>query len=233
MTPPVMTVPAQGRTSKSELAYTYLRDRITRRVLGPGYRLVLQTIADELGVSVVPVREAVRRLEAEGLITTERNVGARVAMLDTNGFLATIEALGVVESAAIALSVPHLGRAELDEAYAVNERMRHLLSDFSPRTFTALNRQFHTILSSRCPNGVLLDLVGKCWTQLELLRDSTFAFIPDRALGSVQEHSRLLELIEAGATDVELAARSHLQGTMRALKDLRDREGAQLNALQL
>ena len=44
---------------------------------GPGYRLVLGTIAKDLGISVVPVREAIRRLEAEGLVTFERNVGAR------------------------------------------------------------------------------------------------------------------------------------------------------------
>ena len=63
--------------SKSELAYSWIRSRIEEGAFVPGYRLVLGAIAKELDISVVPVREAIRRLEAEALVTFERNVGAR------------------------------------------------------------------------------------------------------------------------------------------------------------
>ncbi|MEG2577897.1 MAG: GntR family transcriptional regulator, partial [Glutamicibacter sp.] len=62
--------------SKSEAAYQLVSERIVNGAYSPGYRLVLGTIADELGCSVVPVREAIRRLEAEGLVHFTRNVGA-------------------------------------------------------------------------------------------------------------------------------------------------------------
>ena len=65
--------------SKAETAYAWIRERIRTREYEPGYRLVLSTIAEALEVSVVPVREAIRQLEAEGLVTYERNVGARVS----------------------------------------------------------------------------------------------------------------------------------------------------------
>ncbi|HWV76031.1 MAG TPA: GntR family transcriptional regulator, partial [Isoptericola sp.] len=65
--------------SKSQRAYAYLRERIEDGRFVPGYRLVLAQLAGELDMSVVPVREAIRRLEAEGLVTFERNVGAQVA----------------------------------------------------------------------------------------------------------------------------------------------------------
>ena len=68
--------------SKSERAYAWLGERIASREFGPGYRLVLGDIARELDMSVVPVREAIRRLEAEGLVTFERNEGARVSMVN-------------------------------------------------------------------------------------------------------------------------------------------------------
>ena len=55
----------------------------------PGYRLVLGSIAKDLGFSVVPVREAIRRLEAEGLVKFERNVGATVAGIDPTEYLYT------------------------------------------------------------------------------------------------------------------------------------------------
>src|SRR5688500_10456065 len=88
-----------GALSKSQLAYDYLRDRIALHELSPGYRLVLQGIADELAMSVVPVREAIRRLEAEGLVTYERNVGARVAMVDEHGYVDALQARRLVEGA--------------------------------------------------------------------------------------------------------------------------------------
>ena len=72
--------------SKSEQAYAWVRSRIISRAFVPGYRLVLGAIAGELDMSVVPVREAIRRLEAEGLVTFERNIGAHVALVDESEY---------------------------------------------------------------------------------------------------------------------------------------------------
>ena len=81
--------------SKSQQAYRYVRDRIDDGRFVPGYRLVLGAIAKDLGVSVVPVREAIRLLEAEGLVTFERNVGAQVALLEKAEYLYTMQTLAV------------------------------------------------------------------------------------------------------------------------------------------
>ena len=70
--------------SKSERAYRLIRSRIDSGQYVPGYRLVLAPIAAELDMSVVPVREAIRRLEAEQLVTFERNVGAQVSLVKEN-----------------------------------------------------------------------------------------------------------------------------------------------------
>ncbi|MFI2363694.1 GntR family transcriptional regulator [Promicromonospora sp. NPDC019610] len=212
-----------GEISKSQVAYTYLRDRIARRDLGPGYRLVLRTIADELAMSVVPVREAIRRLEAEGLVTFERNVGARVAMIDERGYVEAMQALGVVEGAATGLSAPAISAADLDRAAEVNDRLRSLLDHFDPHAFTALNRQFHSVLFESCPNALLLDMVHRGWAQLSGLRDSTFAFVPGRAHDSVAEHAHILDLIrdQADPLEIEIAARDHRWATMQAFLDSR------------
>ena len=70
---------ATATLAKSELVYRELRGHILSGRYVAGYRLVLNQIARELGVSSVPVREAIRRLEAEKLITFTRNVGAEVS----------------------------------------------------------------------------------------------------------------------------------------------------------
>ena len=212
-----------GALSKSQLAYDYLRDRIALHELSPGYRLVLQSIADELAMSVVPVREAIRRLEAEGLVTYERNVGARVAMVDEMGYVDAMQALGVVEGAATGLSAPRISTADLARASEVNEHLRSLLDHFDPHAFTALNRQFHSVLFESCPNPLLLDMVHRGWAQLSGLRDSTFAFVPGRAHDSVAEHTHILDLIarRADPLEIEIAARNHRWATMQAFLDTR------------
>ncbi|WP_378144376.1 GntR family transcriptional regulator [Cnuibacter sp. UC19_7] len=204
--------------SKSEQAYAWIRERIIAHEYQPGFRLVLQTIADALEVSVVPVREAIRRLEAEGLVSFERNVGARVALVDESEYVHTMQTLGLVEGLATALSSPLLKPADLERASAVNDRMHALLDDFDPHEFTRLNQEFHSVLYEPCPNPHILDLVHRGWGRLAGIRDSTFAFVPGRATHSVEEHVEILDLIRDGADpiDVELAARHHRWRTMDA-----------------
>ncbi|MEV7552038.1 GntR family transcriptional regulator [Amycolatopsis sp. NPDC089917] len=220
-----MAEEAVKTTSKSELAYEWLRERIARHEYGPGYRLVLAEIAGALDMSVVPVREAIRRLEAERLVTFERNVGARVAMVDQNEYVHAMQTLGVVEGVATALSAPGLSEEDVAKARQVNERMIALLDHFDAHEFTALNQRFHSLLFECCPNPQILDLVHQGWTRLSGLRDSTFAFVPDRAHQSVEEHEQILRLIseKADPLDIEFAARNHRWATMQAFLDARER----------
>ena len=207
--------------SKSERAYRFLRERIDDGRYVPGYRLVLAQIAAELEVSVVPVREAIRRLEAEGLVTFERNVGAQVALQKEAEYLHTMQTLSLVEGFATALSAPLLTADQLARAREVNERMHRTLEDFDPHRFTGLNREFHAILVEPCPNPHVLDLVHRGWNRMRVLRDSSFAFVPGRARDSVAEHARILDLIEQGADplEIELAARRHKAATLDAVLD--------------
>ena len=204
--------------SKSQQAYDWLKDRIADREYAPGYRLVLAAIATELDMSVVPVREAIRRLEAEGLVTFERNVGAHVAMIDDSQYRHSMETLAVLEGAATALAARRLTEADLRRARQINRRLVQTLDRFEPRAFTALNQEFHAILFGPCPNPRLLDLVTVEWARLGQLRDSTFSFVPGRAQESVREHEDIVDLIEAGAPlpDIESAARQHRSATLTA-----------------
>ena len=210
------TVTAAG--SKSQQAYEAVKARIVEGTYTPGYRLVLASLAKDLGFSVVPVREAIRRLEAEGLVKFERNVGATVAGIDPTEYLYTMQTLSIVEGAATALSAPLVGEADVARARAVNQKMRECLDHFDPVRFTQLNQDFHSVLFEHCPNPHILDLVHRGWNRLGSLRSSTFRFVPGRAHDSVDEHEALLQLIEAGAdaATIEKAARLHRSATLDA-----------------
>jgi len=204
--------------SKSQHAYTWIRDRIGRHEYTPGYRLVLGAIADELGMSVVPVREAIRRLEAEGLVTFERNVGARVSVVDEDQYVYTMQTLSLVEGYATALAAPLVTGDDLARAEEINDRMQRLIEHFDAHTFTQLNHQFHQVLYAPCPNPHILELVDRSWSRLSGLRDTSFAQIPDRPRHSVEEHTQILTLVrdQADPTQIELATRRHRLRTLDA-----------------
>lgn len=205
--------------SKSERAYRLIRDRIDSGQYVPGYRLVLAPIANELGMSVVPVREAIRRLEAEQLVTFERNVGAQVALIKETEYLHTMQTLALVEGSATALAAPGITQDQIERARAINETMRETLSAFDPQRFTALNLEFHSVLFESCPNPHILDLVHRGWNRMKVLRNSSFSFVPGRAQESVEEHEQILRLIEQGASsvEIEMAARAHRTATLDAV----------------
>lgn len=205
-------------TSKSDVAYDWIRQRITSGAYGPGYRLVLTSLAAELAMSVVPVREAIRHLTAEGLVTFERNVGARVAMVDASQYRYAMQVISVMESAATALAAPLLTAADLTRARELNQVMRSGLADFDSRLFSALNQEFHHTLYVKCPNPRLLELVEVEWARLGHLRDSIFTFVPGRPPESVREHDALIALIESRAEhgEIEQAVRRHRTGSLDA-----------------
>lgn len=205
--------------SKVDRAYDLIRGRILSGAFTPGYRLVLGVLAKELGVSTVPVREAVRRLEAENLVEVVRNVGATVRGLDPVEYRWAVETLAVVEGAATGMAAAHLPPEGLAEARRLNNAMRDGLDDFDPLRHTRLNQQFHRVLADPCPNPHLLDLVERGWARVATLRSSVFSFVPDRAVESVREHDGLLELIARGATaaEIETAARAHRAATLQAV----------------
>lgn len=205
-------------SAKSQLAYETIKSRILDGSYGPGYRLVLDQLARELDVSPVPVREAIRRLQAEELVQFERNVGARVPPIDRVAYRHAMETLAIVEGAATGLSAHLLTPADLDLAADLNERMRRSLDDFTPHAFTALNAAFHEVLYTPCPNPQLAELVRRSWTRLSSIRDTSFTVIPGRARQSVAEHDDLLALLRTGAAaaEVEHAARTHRLATLDA-----------------
>ncbi|WP_017793518.1 GntR family transcriptional regulator [Leucobacter salsicius] len=205
--------------SKSERAYNLIRSRIDSGQYVPGYRLVLAPIAAELDMSVVPVREAIRRLEAEQFVTFERNVGAQVSLVKETEYLHTMQTLALVEGSATGLAAPHITPDQIRRARAINQTMRESLTAFDPQSFTALNLEFHSVLFETCPNPHILDLVHRGWNRMKVLRNSSFSFVPGRANESVNEHDRLLDLIEQGAEplEVELMAREHRIATLDAV----------------
>jgi len=215
--------------SKSELVYQDLRRRIIEGDFSTGFRLVLSRLADEYDVSAVPVREALRRLEAEGLVRYTQNVGAEVVGVDSGDYAETMQVVATLEGLATGLAAPLLTAEQLEQARGLNREMRAVLTHLDPVLFTTLNMRFHRLLCGACPNVHLNDLLDREWDRLAQVRRSTFSYVPERSLTSVEEHEQMLEMIADGAPTQQLEAlvREHKLRTMQRFlaSDSGHREG--------
>lgn len=206
--------------NKQERAYTVIRQRILDGTYGPGHRLVIDALARELGVSPVPVREAIRRLEAEGWVVYRPHSGAEVAPVDAGQWEATMSVLALLEGYASAQAAGHLGPADLDRLREINAGMEQALRDVDVMAFSRLNRQFHFTIYQRCPNAYLVELLQQTWDRLDRIRSTIFRYIPHRGWESIQEHARLIEMYEHGEPPetIERLAREHKLRTVEAYR---------------
>lgn len=137
-----------------------LRARILAGTLAAGERVNQDRMAAELGVSHIPVREALRSLESEGLVTFHPRRGFFVAVLSTDDAKELGEMRAVLEGLAVRLAVPHATEADLEAAGAQIE-----LSDGaeSPAVWSEANWRFHRLLYSPCRCTRLLETLEGLW----------------------------------------------------------------------
>lgn len=208
-----------GKTSKADIAYSWLRERIIEGVYGPGYRVVIDQLVRETGISSIPWREAIRRLEAEGWIQVVPQVGARITTFEPNAYAQTMQVLARLEGYATALALPNVTPDMVQAAFEVNQNMAKALEDFDPVRFTQLNREFHFILYEHCGDAHLYSLITNEWSRLDVIRRASSALVPGRARASVVEHEALLNLLSDGRNvdAVEAAARQHKLNSLQAV----------------
>ena len=202
--------------NKQERTYEILRDRIHNGAYPPMARLNIDALAREFGVSPIPVREALRRLEAQGWVQFKPNAGAIVSPVDATSWEQAMVALAILEGAATAEAQRHLRKPDFT-------RLRKIAADMEsqddPVRFGKLNRRLHEAIVARCGNACLLDLLSQTHDRLDRVRATMFAYLPERAAEAAREHVRLIELLESGdPAEVERYARWHKLQTVEAYR---------------
>jgi len=206
--------------NKQERVYNALRERVLSGAYGPGYRLVIDRIAEEFGVSALPVREAIRRLEAEGLAVFRPNAGAQVTPADPAQFEESLTVLAVLEGFATAEAAKTMSDKDLAALERETDTMVACMESLDVLGFGSANQRFHQIIYERCGNPQLLALLQDVARQLDAIRRTVFTHIPYRGLSSIEDHRRLVALIRAGApsAEIEAAAREHKLHTVAAFR---------------
>jgi len=216
-----VTAKTEESVTKQERVYRVVRERILSGTYGPGYRVVIDALAGEFGVSALPVREAIRRLEAEGLVIFRPNAGAHVAPADPGLFDEEMTVLAVLEGYATALAASKLTKTDIKRLSTLTDSMVEAIERLDPLSFGRLNQEFHAVIYERCPNSALVDLLRDVARRLDAIRRTVFVQIPYRGAESVAEHRRLISLISAGAaaTEIEAVAREHKLNTVSSFRE--------------
>ncbi|MHA6345647.1 GntR family transcriptional regulator [Roseivivax sp. CAU 1761] len=197
---------------QGQQTYRRLLDEIRQGRLTSGDRLREIELSERLGVSRTPVREAIRQLEADGLITHVPRQGATIRALDYAEVMELYEMRAVLEGTAARLAARAASALEIEELAALNDELAGLGTD--PRA-VELNRQFHAALLDAAKNRFLARSMQSLQRALMILGPTTLTE-PDRAAAAVTEHRAVLEALAArdGAA-AEAAMRAHIEAAQR------------------
>jgi DNA-binding GntR family transcriptional regulator len=210
--------------NRTEAAYSILKERLFDGTYVPGYRIVINQLVRETGISAIPWREAIRRLVAEGWLETIRNVGPRVATFDADVYDQSVQVLARLEGYVTAVASGLLAAGDLATAREINTKMEAALADFDPISLSTLNREFHFIFYDKSGDEHLSRLIRNEWNRVDLIRRGALRSIPERARDVVREHEALLDLIEGDAPleQIEEAAAIHRLSTLKVLSERSD-----------
>lgn len=212
------------KIKKKQKAYEFIRAQILEGKYDPGFRIVADRVARELDLSVIPVREAIQQLEADGFIQVIPYSGAVVQLINECDYQETMDVLAILEGVATARAVNHLTPEEICELENLNKSMNEALYNFEFELFTQLNREFHNAINNKCDNLYLIDRLSQAWQRIRQVVQAGFAFAPQRLRESVAEHDQLIKLIRETAPEdeIEKFVRQHTLNTASAVKKRKD-----------
>lgn len=182
--------------------YTHLRGEILSGALLPGSELHEVALSETLGVSRGPIREAIGRLAAEGLVTVRPRRGAVVRALSTEEFLEAYQVREALEVMAVRLAVPRLTEADVEALETLVDEMTTCAERGDTQGFFEANSGFHRAFFDISGNRMLVDLYRGLCSQIDRYRLRSLE-LRGNVERSIAEHKAILRAARAG--DVERA----------------------------
>ncbi|BAS29412.1 GntR family transcriptional regulator [Limnochorda pilosa] len=200
-----------------ELVFERLRAAIIAGELHPGERLMEIQLAEDLGVSRTPVREAIRKLELEGFVVMIPRKGAYVADISLKDVADVFEIRGALEALAAELAAERATDEELDELERALIAIGEVIGGEDMDELVSRDTYFHELIYRASRNARLGQMTSLLSEQIQRFRTRTLAH-PTRARTSLKEHYALVEAMRA--RDPELArrtAKAHIESAEQAL----------------
>ncbi|MGB9804170.1 GntR family transcriptional regulator [Desulfofundulus sp.] len=199
-----------------ELVFESLREAIIQGRLKPGERLMEIQLAEEMGVSRTPVREAIRKLELEGFVVMVPRKGAYVAGISVKDIVDVFEVRAALEALAAGLAAERITDEELEEL----ERALVKTYEVSSQDLDALvetDTRFHELIYKASRNERLIQIITNLADQIQRFRATSLAQ-PGRTKHALEEHKQIVEAIsERNVELAQILAREHIENAEQSL----------------
>lgn len=212
------------RSSRVDLVYQEIRRRIIDNVYSPGHQALEQALAEELGVSRTPMREALIRLHKEGLVEVIPRHGMRVLPISPSDMAEIYVVLTALECAAAeVVAARRPTEAELKPMIQATRDMERALKADQLDAWASADERFHQALVALTGNRMLSETVANFWDRAHRARMVTLRLRP-KPVNSTREHMALVDRLRAGdAAGAVEVNRSHRGRASRELLALFDR----------
>jgi len=217
----MLTFDIQNHSPLREIVYEELKMQILTGKIVPGVRMMEEELAKDMGVSRTPIREAIRKLEKEGLVTIEPRRGAYVSEMSVKDMLDILEVRQNMEGLAAYFAATRMNRKQLNALKLASESYNRAVIENSTADMIQHDTEFHRIIVDSCNNKILVQMVAQLQ---ELVLRFRYLYYDDfrRAENMPAEHQKILDAIREGrAEDARMAANIHID----RLKEMVIREG--------
>jgi DNA-binding GntR family transcriptional regulator len=202
--------------SRVDWVFSRLRRAIIEGEFEPGAPLKHNELSKVFGVSLIPIREAIRKLEMEKLVESAPNKGAWVAPITAEEVHDAYSVRILLESEALRRSMPNLTQSDVDAMRAIPGQMRAVGSRDDER-FTELHRELHFALYLKCGSPWLLHMIETLWSHTERHRRLAFKIVEFATDLTSDIHGTIIDHVEAGDVDGAVAS---LERDLSRISDL-------------
>ncbi len=208
-----------------DVVFNTLRQAILKGELAPGERLMEIQLADRLGVSRTPIREAIRKLELEGLVLMIPRKGAEVARISEKSLRDVLEVRRSLEELAIELACQRMDEEAVEELEKKQEEFRNAVLKGNAMEIAETDEAYHDVIFKGTCNDRLVQMINNLREQmyryrLEYIKDK------DKRQALVAEHENILEAVRRGrVTDAKEAMREHIDNQeITVSKNIKERD---------
>ncbi len=203
--------------TKQQAIYQHLREQILEGKLPPGHRLIIDEIAEELGLSIIPVREALQLLQSERLVEIRPHAGATVAPIGHENIEETFTILEGMEAVTVRRIAKTRPADLATKLQALIEKMDHAEKSRNVEKWSALNMEFHLAMSAATGMPWLHEITTRVLGNWDRIRRHFFRVGNEHRLKEAQkEHHAILDALRAGDADrAEKLIRQHNQRAVR------------------
>ena len=191
-----------------EVVCETLRDAVRRGILQPGERLMEIQLAEDLGVSRTPVREAIRKLEMEGYVIMMPRRGTYVADLSIRDINEVFEIRTSLESLASGLAAERITEDELEKLQRLLVEIGAYIKSGDMESIVRTDTEFHDLLYQASRNSRLVGIISNLRQQLTRFRTTSMSF-PGRLKATLEEHRKIVEAIAQGDEKAARKAAEH------------------------